>query len=240
MNKNEMAIDAQTDPHCQLCGADEKSVALVPAAIVRATVAAKIRESYPQWNDTGFICRRHLNQFRTRYVESLLTAEKGELSEIEKEVVLALAQHEIVAEHLEDEFLQSLSFGERMSDKIATFGGSWKFIITFFTILIVWIIINSIVLLARPFDPYPFILLNLILSCLAAIQAPIIMMSQNRQEAKDRLRSEQDYRVNLKSELEIRHLHEKMDHLLNHQWARLVEIQQLQLEIMNEYRGESD
>jgi uncharacterized membrane protein len=86
----------------------------------------------------------------------------------------------------------------------------------------------------RPADPYPFILLNLILSCLAAVQAPIIMMSQNRQEAKDRVRAEHDYRVNLKSELEIRHLHEKIDHLLLHQWERLVEIQQVQLELLNE------
>jgi uncharacterized membrane protein len=86
----------------------------------------------------------------------------------------------------------------------------------------------------RPFDPYPFILLNLMLSCLAAVQAPIIMMSQNRQEARDRLRSENDYRVNLKAELEIRHLHEKIDHLLQHQWERLIEIQQIQIELMNE------
>lgn len=95
-------------------------------------------------------------------------------------------------------------------------------------------IINSIILLRRPFDPYPFILLNLILSCLAAIQAPIIMMSQNRQEAKDRLRSEHDYRVNLKAELEIRHLHAKMDQLLTHQWNRLLQIQQIQVELIEE------
>ena len=94
--------------------------------------------------------------------------------------------------------------------------------------------INTVVLLARPFDPYPFILLNLFLSCLAALQAPIIMMSQNRQEARDRLRSENDYRVNLKAELEIRHLHEKLDHLLQNQWQRLLEIQEIQIELMNE------
>ena len=114
--------------------------------------------------------------------------------------------------------------GEALADRIATFGGSWKFIIVFGSVLGTWIVINALVLRAKPFDPYPFILLNLILSCLAAIQAPVIMMSQNRQEAKDRLRSEHDYRINLKAELEIRHLHEKLDHLLSHQWERLAEI----------------
>src|SRR5690606_1596748 len=110
----------------------------------------------------------------------------------------------------------------------------WKFIITFGAILSSWIALNIVGLLARPFDPYPFILLNLVLSCLAALQAPVIMMSQNRQEARDRIRSKNDYKVNLKAELEIRHLHEKLDHLLIHQWQRLMEIQQIQVELMNE------
>src|SRR5205823_2265166 len=100
--------------------------------------------------------------------------------------------------------------------------------------LVVWIVINSLAVLMRPFDPFPYILLNLILSCLAAIQAPIIMMSQNRLEARDRLRAEHDYRVNLKAELEIRHLHWKMDQLLTHQWRRLLEIQQIQTDLMEE------
>ncbi len=100
-----------------------------------------------------------------------------------------------------------------------------------------WIAINSHVLLSKPFDAYPFILLNLILSCLAAIQAPVIMMSQNRQEARDRLRSQSDYQVNLKAELEIRQLHEKLDHLISRQWDRLMEIQAIQTEIMSEISG---
>ncbi len=101
-------------------------------------------------------------------------------------------------------------------------------------VLIVWITINSIAMMGKPFDPYPFILLNLVLSCLAAIQAPVIMMSQNRQESKDRLRAENDYRVNLKAELEIRHLHSKIDLLLTHQWQRLLEIQQVQTDLLEE------
>ena len=100
--------------------------------------------------------------------------------------------------------------------------------------LVVWILLNTVVIVKQPADPYPFILLNLILSCLAAVQAPIIMMSQNRQEAKDRIRSQNDYQVNLKAELEIRHLHEKIDHLLIHQWDKLAKIQEIQLDLLSE------
>jgi uncharacterized membrane protein len=124
--------------------------------------------------------------------------------------------------------------GERLADRIAVFGGSWPFLIYFGVFLVLWIGMNSLVLYRRPVDPYPFIFLNLVLSCLAAVQAPIIMMSQNRQETKDRLRSQHDYQVNLKAELEIRNLHEKMDHLLSNQWERLIQIQELQLELLSE------
>jgi Mn2+/Fe2+ NRAMP family transporter len=113
-------------------------------------------------------------------------------------------------------------------------GGSWRFLITFFSILMVWIVINGVLLLTHAFDPFPFMLLNLILSCLAAVQSPVIMMSQNRAEARDRLRAENDYKINLKAELEIRHLHEKIDHLLRRQYNRLFEIQQIQIELLEE------
>jgi uncharacterized membrane protein len=126
--------------------------------------------------------------------------------------------------------------GERLADRVAQFGGSWTFITAFFLLLAVWMGAN-VLTATRAFDPYPFILLNLILSCIAAIQAPIIMMSQRRQEAKDRRRSENDFRVNLKAELEIRHLHEKIDHLLNRQWERLAEIQTLQIELLQDLRA---
>jgi uncharacterized membrane protein len=121
-----------------------------------------------------------------------------------------------------------------MADKLADFGGSWRFIGIFCGLLFLWVIMNSALIIWKPFDPYPFIFLNLILSCLAAIQAPVILMSQNRQEARDRLQAEYDYRINLKAELEIRHLHEKIDHLLMNQWQRLLEIQQIQMELMEE------
>ena len=134
-----------------------------------------------------------------------------------------------------------MTFGQRIADHIASFGGSWTFIISFFSFILVWMGINTWRLMGKPFDPFPFILLNLILSCIAAIQAPIIMMSQNRQEHKDRIRSEHDFKVNLKAELEIQLLNEKVDHLLVHQNKRLMEIQQIQADyledILKEVKG---
>lgn len=145
-----------------------------------------------------------------------------------------MAREETVARDVEAAWDDRRTVGEKAADVVADFGGSWAFIGIFFAVLVVWMAFNIWAATREVFDPYPFILLNLVLSCLAAIQAPIIMMSQKRQEAKDRLRSENDYRVNLKAELEIRHLHEKMDHLINRQWERLAEIQQIQLEIMQD------
>ena len=124
------------------------------------------------------------------------------------------------------------TFGEKVADKIASFGGSWTFMGFFTAFLIIWITINSMVAFWQPIDPYPYILLNLLLSCLAAVQAPIIMMSQNRQEAKDRLRSEYDYKVNLKAEREIRELHKKVDSLLFNQEKYLNKIEELQAKLL--------
>jgi uncharacterized membrane protein len=169
-----------------------------------------------------------------KYIQKLLESEKGELTTLDHEVLESLQRHETLSSNVDAEFEQDLTLGAKMADKLATFGGSWTFLIIFASILFIWIGLNSFLLLKKPFDPYPFILLNLVLSCLAAIQAPVIMMSQNRQEAKDRLRSQHDYQVNLKAELEIRHLHDKIDHLLSHQWERLVEIQQIQIDLLSE------
>jgi uncharacterized membrane protein len=197
-------------------------------------VADAIRLEHPEWSSESLICEEDLARYRGRYVRSLLESERGELTALEQEVVHSLREHEILSENVDLEFEREWSLGERLADRIASFGGSWVFLICFGAFLALWIGVNSAVIWLRPVDPYPFILLNLVLSCLAAIQAPVIMMSQNRQEAKDRLRSQHDYQVNLKAELEIRHLHEKIDHLLSHQWERLVEIQQIQLELLAE------
>jgi len=223
-------------PRCQICGKDDPATDLIPAMLVRPIIVDLISKSYPDWSNEGFICLNDLNGFRNDYLRSLLETEKGELSALEAEVVESLAKHENLSSDIDREFDSALSFGERLSDKIAEFGGSWRFLIIFAGVLSLWIAINSIYLFTRPFDPYPYILLNLILSCLAAVQAPIIMMSQNRQEDKDRLRGAHDYQVNLKAELEIRHLHQKIDHLLSRQWERLVEIQEMQFELLQEIR----
>jgi len=138
-----------------------------------------------------------------------------------------------VTKIVEQEFAEHMSFGDRLADKVAHFGGSWAFILTFGGILVVWIFINSFLVLAsRSFDPYPFILLNLVLSTLAALQAPVIMMSQNRQAEKDRLHAQQDYEINLMAEVEIRDLHDKLDALRYKQWHELWHLQQRQLELL--------
>jgi uncharacterized membrane protein len=217
---------------CQIC--HQSKTAMFAAALIRPAIIDQIQQSMPDFSIKGHICAEDLNRFRFQYVQGLMTSEKGELSALDHDVLESLRQQELLASDINVEFEKKLTFGEALADKIAEFGGSWKFMILFGSVLLVWISVNSIVLFLRPFDPYPFILLNLVLSCLAAIQAPVIMMSQNRQEAKDRLRSEQDYRVNLKAELEIRYLHEKIDHLLSRQWERLVEIQEIQMELMTE------
>ena len=207
---------------------------MMPAALVRNAVTEQIKISYPDWKPEGYICLSDLNRFRMKYIQKLLESEKGELTTLDHEVLESLQRHETLSSNVDAEFEQDLTLGAKMADKLATFGGSWTFLIIFASILFIWIGLNSFLLLKKPFDPYPFILLNLVLSCLAAIQAPVIMMSQNRQEAKDRLRSQHDYQVNLKAELEIRHLHDKIDHLLSHQWERLVEIQQIQIDLLSE------
>lgn len=151
----------------------------------------------------------------------------------------ALHKNKLISDDVNETIDETLTYGQRLADKIASFGGSWTFIIFFFCILFSWISLN-LYFFRRPFDPFPFILLNLVLSCLAALQAPVIMMSQNRQEEKDRERSKHDYQVNLKAELEIRMLHEKMDHLILHQQQRLFDIQKIQIEMLSEITKQLD
>lgn len=221
---------------CQICGKTFKRSELFPAELVRGPVAKLIKTEYPNWSVEGYICSSDLNRFRTKYVNSLLQDEMGEISTLEQEVSEKLLKHETLSLNIFDESLRDRTFGQMLADKIAVIGGSWSFIIGFMIFLALWMALNSYFLLQKSFDPYPYILLNLVLSTLAAIQAPVIIMSQRRQETRDRLRAENDYRVNLKSELEIRQLHEKVDHILLSQWKRLVEIQEIQIELMNELK----
>jgi len=229
-----MAGKHQETVLCEICKKQKKIGQVLSGEMVREPIAERIKAVHPDWSSKGCICISDLNRFRADYVQDVIRADKGELSALEQEVVESLRKQDLLSENINVEYDQSRTMGERVADKLADFGGSWRFIGIFSGALFFWMIINSTLLVWKPFDPYPFIFLNLILSCLAAIQAPVIMMSQNRQEARDRLQSEHDYRVNLKAELEIRHLHEKMDHLLMNQWQRLLEIQQIQMDLMEE------
>lgn len=202
--------------------------------LVRPSVAQAMLLDHPEFTSDSLICGKHIAPYRSNYVTDLLERERGELSKLEKQVLESLAREETVSENVEARYDDKRSFGERAADVVAEFGGSWHFIGAFALVLIIWMAFNAWAAASTVFDPYPFILLNLVLSCIAAVQAPIIMMSQKRQEAKDRLRSENDYKVNLKAEPEIRHLHDKVDHIITRQWERLAEIQQIQLEIMQD------
>jgi uncharacterized membrane protein len=219
---------------CQICQKQKKTNEVIPAELVSEPLVEIIRKEHPTWSSSGFICSSDLNYFRAKRVKEILESEKGEISIIEEQVLKSLKEQELLSKNVNTEFDRQLTLGEHLADRLTKSAGSWTFIVVFAGIIFLWIAINSYVLLLKPFDPYPFILLNLVLSCVAAMQAPIILMSQNREGAKDRLRAEYDYRVNLKAELEIRNLHEKLDHLLLNQWHKLLEIQEIQTELMEE------
>ncbi|MCA0237581.1 MAG: DUF1003 domain-containing protein [Bacteroidetes bacterium] len=166
------------------------------------------------------------------YVHHLMDTENQYVQKLNDIVKESLAEESLLTHQLKEEDTDSkATFGERVADKVAQFGGSWTFILSFTGVLVVWIVVNTVIL-TKAFDPYPYILLNLLLSCLAALQAPVIMMSQNRKEAKDRERAEDDYLINLKAEIEIRHLHRKIDLSLVEQYEHLCDIQQKQLEML--------
>jgi uncharacterized membrane protein len=183
---------------------------------LREGVFNLIQYQFPDFTKDSYLSIDELNKYRRLYLTSLIVQEKGEIAVIDKDVMEAIKNNSILSENIQDDKDEALTFGQRMADHIAEFGGSWTFIIVFFS----------------------FILLNLILSCLASIQAPIIMMSQNRQEQKDRIRGEHDYKINLKAELEIKLLSEKIDHLLVHQNRKLLEIQEVQTDYLEDLMKE--
>ena len=201
--------------------------------IIRVPLLSLIREEHPNFKTKENIANSELNIYREKYISKFLQSEVGELTDLHKNVIKSLSEDKSFVNQVEDE-VDVRTFGQVIADKVADFGGSWTFIISFFIFILIWIASNVYILLNKGFDPYPFILLNLILSCLAALQAPVIMMSQNRQEEKDRERAKKDYMINLKSELEIRMLDEKLDHLIMHQQQELIEIQKVQIEMMND------
>ncbi|HSP45918.1 MAG TPA: DUF1003 domain-containing protein [Chthoniobacterales bacterium] len=178
---------------CLICRQTKSTRNGTIGEVIRPSLSDFIKKKAPQWDGQGFICLYDLGKFRRDYVKEVLEEEMGELSALDNEVIESLQQHEILSSDIGRQFEKKLTFGEKLSDSIAAFGGSWTFIIFFTVVLIVWIGLNSFVLAARAFDPYPYILMNLVLSAIAALQAPVIMMSQNRSESRDRLRGENDY-----------------------------------------------
>ncbi len=206
----------------------------IKAKSIRDCVLDEIKKDYPDFSGDKSISISELNKYRHQYIQHSLSTEMGALTEMENKVLDALKKNETISENLDDDRDEVFTYGQRLADRVATFGGSWKFIIIFVTFLVVWMAINVVLFISKAFDPYPFILLNLILSCIAALQAPVIMMSQNRQEEKDRERAKNDYMINLKSELEIRMLHEKVDYMLINQQEHLMQIQQIQVDMMND------
>ncbi|WP_029354640.1 DUF1003 domain-containing protein [Bosea sp. 117] len=229
-----MKNSSSTHHTCALTGRHLPAREGMQLNMLGPALAAHIHQHHPELAEDAWISREALSRERAHYIAETLKAERGDLSQIEHDVIDSLAANETLAQNVEVEFDRKRSVGEQAADLIATFGGSWTFILSFTVFIIIWMTINAWQASEQAFDPYPFILLNLVLSCIAALQAPIIMMSQKRQEAKDRARSENDYRVNLKAELEIRHLHEKIDHMLTRQWERLAEIQAIQIELMED------
>ncbi len=224
---------------CQICNETKKLKEVLPADLVRQSVVDTIKKKFPKWSSDGFICYDDLNRFRIDHVEDVLETERGELSHLDKHVISSLRKHDILARNVNAEFEKKLSNAQKIADSVSTFVGSWVFIIIFLVVLFLWIAVNM-ALIWKPFDPYPFILLNLVLSCIAAIQAPVILMSQNRQAEKDRIREEHDYKTDLKAELEIRHINSKIDQLMSHQWQRLLEIQRIQMELMEDHMSHEE
>lgn len=192
-----------------------------------------IKKEYPDFDAEDCISINELNVYRQKYISNYLSSEIGALSAMEKNVISSLKEDKSIVSIVEEEE-ETRNLGQKVADKVADFGGSWTFIISFVVFISVWIGSNVFIFMNKGFDPYPFILLNLILSCVAALQAPVIMMSQNRQEEKDRNRAKKDFMINLKSELEIRLIHDKIDHLIMHQQQELIEIQKVQIEMMND------
>jgi uncharacterized membrane protein len=199
--------------------------------VISPSILTVIQKENPEFQRDKFLAVSELNVYRAKYISNYLLKESEDLTELERKVLATLQDRDSLVSSIEVEV--PLTRGQKIADSVATFGGSWRFIISFGAFIFLWISFNVYAFRAQ-FDPFPFILLNLILSCLAALQAPVIMMSQNRQEEKDRDRGKKDYMINLKSELEIRMLHEKIDHLIMDQQQELLSIQKMQVDMMSE------
>jgi len=208
----------------------------INASLLREAIFNLIKKDFPDLNRNCFIDKKEVTKYRNIHLRSLIKKQAHEFENIDKNVIDAILNEKVIVDNIEDDLEEALTLGQKIADKVAEFGGSWAFLISFAVFIFIWIAINVWVLATHPFDPYPFILLNLFLSVLAAIQAPIIMMSQNRQEQKDRKRDENDYKINLKAELEIKLLHDKIDHIINYQNQKIMENLELDTDYLEEIK----
>lgn len=222
----------QSIEKCQLCS--KPLLSGVQMKDIEPDVKKDILKDHPELREESKICFSHVMEYRLAHIKKMVQSDSKEMDRLNETVFSSLKQGNPVSKNINEKEIETLTVGQKTADAIAKFGGSWPFIFCFLLVLIGWIILNSLALLGKAFDPYPFILLNLVLSCLAAIQAPVIMMSQNRQAYRDRLQTTNDYQTNLKAEIEIRLLHQKLDHLLTNEWQHLIEIQTIQLSLLEE------
>lgn len=219
---------------CTVCGSHLPVQTLRPWQAIRPGLSDLIAREVPAWAEGCAICTADLARFRRQYVERLLARDRDASDDLDRQVIESLEAGEIVTRNPADELDSTSTPGQRIADRVTRFGGSWPFLLGFCAVMAFWIAINTTLLRADAFDPYPFILLNLVLSCVAAVQAPIILMSQSRQDLRDKIRAENDYRVNLKAELEIRQLSEMVDHQLMRQWEKLAELHRIQIDLLED------
>jgi uncharacterized membrane protein len=206
----------------------------VSGRTIRNSILSIIQKDSPAFSGDSYLSISELNSYREKSITEYLSKEIGELTGLERTVLDSMNSNTTLTDKVDGDDEKNLTTGQKIADKVASFGGSWTFIISFGIFIFIWISTNVLWFLNKGFDPYPFILLNLILSCIASLQAPVIMMSQNRQEEKDRDRARKDYMINLKSELEVRTLHEKVDHFVMVQQLELIEFQKVQIEMMED------
>jgi uncharacterized membrane protein len=218
---------------CSVCGAQVDTRHLANPQKLEEGLVDMIRKDHPDWDAKRGVCPKCREQYRAKKFLGYLEEEYQKITDMERSLVTKIARRGRISKEVNEEFQEQMSVGDHLADRVARFGGSWTFIFIFAGILFVWMGVNSIpFILHKPYDPYPYILLNLVLSTLAAIQAPVIMMSQNRQSKKDRMEAQHGYEVNLMAEMEIRDLHDKLDSLRFKQWHELWQMQQRQLEVL--------
>jgi uncharacterized membrane protein len=226
-------MDRQEQSSCGICGRLTSSQEAGRFSAFREPIARALAARAGHALDAdAVVCRPCASAAQQAYLSARLEAERGELSALEQDITRKAAEHAAVAVHIDELFAQKTSRGQRVADTVARVGGSWAFVLSFMGVLLMWMAINTWALGRSAFDPYPYILLNLVLSCVAALQAPIIMMSQNRTSKRDRMQADQDFRVNLKAELEVASLHDKLDHLLHTRWENLLEVQEEQIDLL--------